>query len=234
MRPFKNHIPIILALGLTEDTDRNGLTRNAIAKRQNKRTSSIYKSIKPLEEALIVKVSREYPHPYTGKICKEYILTITGIVEYLNLQSVFMQFEDKRRGVIKQISNSMKNYGNFYDYPIFHYWSEIEEFFNDHDRDPCAMLALSACLIKGGFSIPFTYPKHENWVRDLKMNLRSNHDLIQDLTMMFFQNVTVAGHERFNYVSKDVQELAQLTIKNEKEKLDRKKLDLDNILESLT
>lgn len=103
---------------------------------------------------LVKMMSSEKNRRNTGTEAKWYILSIEGILTYLSLKN--LRYEDLKsfplradesspdydkqiklfRNIQRDIKRSITNFAMLYDYPIFIYWSQIHDSFeNDEDRD---------------------------------------------------------------------------------------------------
>jgi predicted Zn-ribbon and HTH transcriptional regulator len=81
--------------------------------------SSVQKAVKRLESKRLIEVY-EKKQCRTGLYSKKYILTVNGLLEYLNSEK-----DDKK------VRKTIENYAQFHNYPIFKYWHQITTCFGE-------------------------------------------------------------------------------------------------------
>lgn len=109
------------------------LTPDAVAKILNAKFSTthrIFNSNKSnLVEMRLVEIRTSKKWRNTGTTAKWYSLSLEGILTYLDYSNERFEFLTP-----DQIHHAMRNFATFYsDYPIFKYWSQIHDSFEDSD-----------------------------------------------------------------------------------------------------
>jgi len=160
---------------------------------------------------------------------KRYILSEVGFIHYLvaillKRQKRLSDFlkEDSLKRLKNKVLKAMRNYANFFDYPLFVNWKEIEHVFGETE----SVKALLQASLETRFSREF-YPTVRYPFKSVLEVAKSQ--IIHKLTLEFFRYLKLFGAIKPKKLTPSVKEVAKGVILKEIEKMKRKQKELINL-----
>jgi len=190
--------------------------------------SSIFNVVNRLKaKAWIKEYEREIWR--TKLEAKRYILSEVGFIHYLvaifpKRQKRLSDFlkEDSLKRLKNKVLKAMRNYANFFDYPLFVNWKEIEHVFGETE----SVKALLQASLETRFSREFYPTVRYPFASVLEV---AKSQIIHKLTLEFFRYLKLFGAIKPKKLTPSVKEVAKGVILKEIEKMKRKQKELINL-----
>jgi len=201
------------------------LSAYMISKKTRIASSSIFNVVNRLKaKAWIKEYERETWR--TKKLeAKRYILSEVGFIHYLVAilpkKHDFLKEHNLKR-LKNKVLKAMRNYKNFFNYPLFVNWEEIERVFGEIE----SVKALLQASLETRFSREFYPTVRYPFTSVLEV---AKSQIIHKLTLEFFRYLKLFGAIKPKKLTLSVKEVVKSVIFDEIEKLKRKEKELINL-----